>query len=163
MTKLSQLSKDEISQRFDILRRQETLFYACGDYLSIEYQAKMRRLDNKDNRLFNSTTTSIECSSSTKTRINECWREKICEWSFQVIDHFDYNREIVSISLNYLDRYLSVCVVNRKKFQLAAVTCLYLALKLYGSSSLKISSFVELSRGYFSGDHIIAMESAILR
>ena len=163
MTLLSHLSKDDISQRFAIFCRQESLFYACGDYLSTEYQAKMRRLDNKNTRLFNSTIASIECSSSTKTRINECWREKICEWTFQVIDHFDYNREIASISLNYLDRYLSVCVVNRKKFQLAAVTCLYLALKLHGSSSLKISSFVELSRGYFSEDHIVAMESAILR
>ena len=35
------------------------------------------------------------------------WREKICQWSYNVVDHFDLPREIVSISLNYFDRYMA--------------------------------------------------------
>ena len=163
MTLPPSLSKDEISERFAIFRQQEVTVYSCKDYLSAEYQGMIHHSNNRNTWSFNSEMNSIESSISAKTSINECWRDKICEWSFQVIDHFDFNREIVSISLNYLDRYLSVCVVNKKKFQLAAVTCLYIALKLYGSSSLKITSFVELSRGYFTVDHIVAMEDAILR
>lgn len=172
MTLPSDLSKDDISERFAIFRKQETTVYACGDYLSAEHQAQAKTLHSNNNLVNGNVshtmnpsefTVSSSSSSSSKTGINEFWREKICEWSFQVIDHFDFSREIVSISLNYLDRYLSVCIVNKKKFQLAAVTCIYIALKLYGSSSLKISSFVELSRGYFTVDHIIAMEDSILR
>ncbi len=35
------------------------------------------------------------------------WREKICQWSYNVVDHFDLPREIVSISLNFFDRYMA--------------------------------------------------------
>lgn len=90
------------------------------------------------------------------------WREKICEWTFQIVDHFDINREIASISLNYLDRYLGKRTVNRKMFQLAAMTSLYLAIKLYEPAPLRMSSFIELSRGYFKTEHIALMESSIL-
>jgi len=34
------------------------------------------------------------------------WRRKICQWSFRVIDHFRLDREIVSVGMNLLDRFL---------------------------------------------------------
>mmetsp|Transcript_4162 Transcript_4162/g.4724 ORF Transcript_4162/g.4724 Transcript_4162/m.4724 type:complete len:321 (-) Transcript_4162:1343-2305(-) len=157
----------DIQDRFDAIRKQESTVYRCEDYLSPEFQSRQARefaTNNRNPNIFASGMSSTSSSSSSsRSGINELWREKICEWSYQVIDHFDFNREIVSISLDYLDRYLSTRPVNRKIFQLAAMTTLYLAIKLYESSSLKMSSFIELSRGYFSTEHIIAMEGAILR
>ena len=154
-----------LEDAFDAIRRQESKFYQCRDYLSPEFQAELaKEVANSPNlHIFASGLSSNSSSSSlSKTGINECWREKICEWSYQVIDHFDFNREIVSISLSYLDRYVSTRPVNRKVFQLAAMTSLFLAIKLYEPSNLKMSSFIELSRGYFSTEHIVAMEEAIL-
>ncbi len=162
-------TKADIGDRFAAIRHQESVVYTCQDYLSSEFQARQAK------EVANDSSDSSECqftsglssgsltSSSSRTGINECWREKICEWSYQVIDHFDFNREIVAISLSYLDRYLSTRPVNRKIFQLAAMTSLYLAIKLYEPSNLRMSSFIELSRGYFSTEHIVAMEEAILR
>jgi len=43
------------------------------------------------------------------------------------------------------------------------MTSLYIAVKLYESGGLRPSSFVELSRGFFTEDHVIAMEETILR
>jgi len=100
--------------------------------------------------------------NSVNCGVNEDWRSKICEWSYQVIDHFDYDRDIVAVSLNYLDRYLSRCPVNKRTFQLVAMTCLYMACKLYDSRKLCMASFIELSRGYFSEEHMTAMEESIL-
>ena len=95
--------------------------------------------------------------------MNEIWREKICEWSYQVVDHFDFSRETVNVSLSYLDRFLASRPANKKFFQLAAMTSLYIAVKLYEPGILTPASFVELSRGFFTEDHVTAMEESILR
>jgi hypothetical protein len=116
------------------------------------------------------------------------WRRKICQWSFKVIDHFRLDREVVSCAMNIFDRYLAVRTksfdldscpcqacqrsVDSRTFQLTAMTSLYLAIKMYSDNSdehlspyrkLRLTSFVELSRGQFSATDITEMESSILR
>lgn len=39
--------------------------------------------------------------------IHGAWREKICQWSYNVVDHYKLPREIVSISINYFDRFMA--------------------------------------------------------
>lgn len=92
------------------------------------------------------------------------------------MDHFGFDREVVSIALDYLDRVIanntqkSGASVPRKEFQLVAVTSLYLAIKLHGETDakegaprkLRITAFVELSRGLFSVETIETMERSIL-
>ena len=39
--------------------------------------------------------------------INENWRQKIAEWVFKVVDLLKFDREVVSITLNYLDRVIA--------------------------------------------------------
>ena len=104
-----------------------------------------------------------QASSSSNSQINELWREKICEWCYQVVDHFDFNREVVSVAMSYLDRYLATRTVNRRIFQLAAMTALYLAIKLYEPGKLRMSSLIDLSRGYFMAEHIVTMEDSMLQ
>jgi len=62
-----------------------------------------------------------------------------------------------------LDRYLATRTVNRRIFQLAAMTALYLAIKLFEPGKLRMSSLIELSRGYFLAEHIVAMEDSMLQ
>lgn len=158
--------QDQIASLCD----QESNGYQCGDYLSLEFQLK-RQAElgcswNKTDTFHSLPTPSCNSDSLDSTnasgKINECWREKICEWAYQVIDHFDFNREVVAISLSYLDRFLCTREVNKKVFQLAAMTSLYMAIKLYEPSTLRMSSFIELSRGYFTVEHIISMEETLL-
>lgn len=125
-----------------------------------------------------------------RTPLDE-WRRKICQWSFRVIDHFRLDREVVSVGMNILDRFLvayqpkgesnkkascpcPACKrsVDGEMYQLAAMTCIYLAIKLHvdnGSDDeysrrkhFKLSTFAELSRGLFSADDIINMERVVL-
>jgi lipoyl(octanoyl) transferase len=75
-----------------------------------------------------------------------------------VVDHFDFSREVVSISISFLDRYLSVRAVDKRLFQLAAMTSLYMTIKIYERGTLSMASMIDLSRGFFMVEHMAAME-----
>ncbi len=154
---------EEIPDLFKVMRHQEDTIYTCPDYLSEEFQQKQAKEISNNPNLFFPSGMSSTSSTSSCTGINEVWREKICEWCYQVVDHFDFNRQVVAIALNYLDRYLALRPVNRKIFQLAAMTCLFIAIKMNESKVLSLSAFLSLSRGYFQAEHVLAMEHAILR
>lgn len=152
----------DLLDRLDALLGQELLSYRTEDYLAPGYQQRLQ-LETADDENISLASFSVSSCSTSSSGINEVWREKKCEWSYQVVDHFDFSREIVSISIHYLDRYLATRVVNKKLFQLAAMTTLYLAIKLYEPGTVSMKSMIELSRGYFLVDQMAAMEMAILR
>ena len=147
-------SDEIIVDHIDVMLKKESISYYCPclDYISVNMT-----------------------SQATIEQVNESWRRKICLWSFELVDHFGFDREVVSIALNYLDRVIANTikttnsVVSRKEFQLVAVTTLYLAIKLHGERDadkgfprkLRIEAFVELSRGVFSIENLVAKEREI--
>ena len=153
---------EEISDRIKILRQNEATTYKIPDYLSAEWQRKLIDLTLAAHPDSESARQQAE-GSSERSYINELWREKICEWCYQVVDHFDFSREVVAVALAYLDQYLSTRTVNRRIFQLAAMTALYLAIKLYEPGKLRMASLIDLSRGYFVADHVSTMEESMLQ
>jgi Cyclin, N-terminal domain len=114
---------------------------------------------------------------NSKERVSESWRRKLCEWCYEVVDHFTYDREVVSFALSYLDRAaarkseLTDDPLPKRDYQRLAVTSLYMAIKLHGETDEKdgprrklgIKVFVELSRGFFDRDAIEATERSILQ
>mmetsp|Transcript_10324 Transcript_10324/g.15178 ORF Transcript_10324/g.15178 Transcript_10324/m.15178 type:complete len:328 (+) Transcript_10324:177-1160(+) len=127
----------------------------------------------------------VEDANTTKNnQRNECWRRKICEWLFQVVDHCEFDRQVVFIALNYLDRTASAAIkteghsIDEKKFQLLATTCFYIAMKLHSTKDnsdlqdltaddmpqckLRITEFVQLSRGLFAVAALEEKEREIL-
>ena len=172
----------DISRRLVAMRAQETANYVVPDYLAAEWQLKLKEATEAVTAMPRNGTGATtgrragttpgsshaggggsSSSTSNNTQINELWREKICEWCYQVVDHFDFNREVVSVTMSYLDRYLATRTVNRRIFQLAAMTALYLAIKLFEPGKLRMSSLIDLSRGYFMAEHIVTMEDSMLQ
>lgn len=149
----------DLKERLEVLLSQETGQYRQVDYVGQKLPRDKRAQIEATNSVCNNTSNT----SPSLDDVNARWREKICEWSYQVVDHFDFSREIVCISLSYLDRFLSVRRADQKIFQLAAMTTLYIAIKLYEPGTLKISSLIKLSRGYFTAAHVRSMEKTILR
>jgi Cyclin, N-terminal domain len=136
-----------------LLAQEESSYGPCLDYLS-----------------------AIQTSNDSVDRVSEAWRRKLCEWCYEVVDHFGFDREVVSIALNYLDRVVAVrtessqSAIPKREFQLFAVTSLYTAIKIHGENDnvqgprrkLRIDAFVELSRGFFQVEVIEAMERELL-
>ena len=100
-------------------------------------------------------------SSGKSTKIGP-WRKRIASWMYDVVDHFSYDRNIVNISLRYIDQYVSYLlanssrvgsqVVKRRHFQLIAVTSLYLAIKIHGEL---------IEEDPISGEHFDVIESLL--
>lgn len=85
-----------------------------------------------------------------------------------MVDHFDFPRDIVSACMSFLDRYLANHLakhdegIPKHAFQLLAMTCLYVAVKLDQPRMLSLETMAHLSRGTFSNSQMKAMEMDIL-
>jgi len=133
-------SLDDVADRVRVMiHLEESPTYRCGDYLF------RRRAEKND------------------VEIDTLCREKMCEWSYRVVDHFHASREIVSIAFSYLDRFVDRCSCDRTAFKLAAMTAIYMATKIFNSREISMSSLAELSRGEFSLKHIEEMEGILLK
>lgn len=134
------LELDEVSdQVMAMMLQEESATYKCRDYL------ERRKAESKN------------------IQIDSLCREKMCEWSFRVVDHFHASREIVAIAFSYLDRFVDRCCCDRTAFKLAAMTSVYMATKIFNSREISIRSLAELSRGEFDMQHIGEMETIILQ
>jgi len=188
----------DASERLQVLLTQEATFYKTSDYLSRMQSGKPIGPDsihasgedsasspgspNKKRKSLSSISeetvkdpsppgnSSVDGSSN--SHINKHWREKICEWAYQVVDHFDLHREVVSIAMSHLDRYLAAfpSPVDKNFFQLLAMTCLYLSIKLNEYKHLLIpgsrssmETILQLSRGFFTLDQMEKMEYDLLQ
>lgn len=94
-------------------------------------------------------------------------REKMAAWCYQVVDFCKFNRETVEIAMNYLDRFLmtpagQTAMADRKVYQLAAMTCLYSAVKIHEPEAMDPKLVSNLSRGTYTPEEVESMEACIL-
>lgn len=156
----------DIFDQLETMMHQEVTTYKTVDYLSPGFQQKLaieEETKQPVGALCDAVDDSSSSSSSSPRGITERWREKMCEWCYQVVDHFDFSREVVSIAMHYLDRYLAKRLVNKRIFQLAAMVSLSLAVKLFEPCKLCMSSMIELSRGHFTVKQMEAMELSLMK
>lgn len=111
-----------------------------------------------------STCSNSVVDESTLSQLNSSWREKICHWSFNVVDHFDLSREVVAVSMSLFDRYLATrnnkC--NGSIALLSSLTTLHIAIKVHEVRKIKLTTLANLSRGQFGPKHIEEMEWKVL-
>ena len=62
-------------------------------------------------------------------------RHQIIQWFYKLVDYFDYDREVAAISIDLLDRFVllqnSFKTFTADRYKVIAMTCLYLAVKIY--------------------------------
>lgn len=152
------ISTVEQMDRFQILLEQEVSTYRFTDYLSPSFQ-----LDCFDD---SSTSTAFDDQDARNlSRKKTFWRNKILAWMYHIVDQHDLDRELVEISMNYMDRYLAEQPIHDSLgFQLVGMTSLYLAIKIFRHEGrgASISSFVKLSRGTYIEEDFTLMEQSIL-
>ena len=143
-----------------MIMQEESGKYRCLDYLNTtDPHVSVYQLINKPD-----LTLSTRNGYGLNARIDEYCREQIVEWSFRVVDYFRIDREVVAVSLSFLDRFLASCICDRTSFKLAATTTLHLAVKLLYPCKLgDLGILSDLSRGEFDMRDVSQMEAVILR
>lgn len=140
----------DTQERLAVMRRQEESIYCCSDY-------------------FDQLSSTAENHNGDSNGIDPLCRFKMAQWSFQVIDFIQFSRETVSISMNYLDRFLcsgsprAVQVLNcRREYQLASMTALFMAIKINEPIMIDMVMLTELSKGIYTKEDFKQMETDIL-
>ena len=108
-------------------------------------------------------------SDCSDIEIDDTCRSKMCEWVYQVVDCTRLQRETAAVSMSYLDRFMCTsspsalrASLDRKEYQLVALTTLYIATKIFEPFAMDASLVSRLSRGLHSTEEIIALEYEIL-
>jgi hypothetical protein len=109
-----------------------------------------------------------DTTPTTTPIVDEDCRSKMVAWSYQVVDYLKFQRETVEISMNSLDRYMATADGRRLHsntcaYQLAAMTCLYTAVKIHEPEAMDPQLVSNLSRGTYSPTQIEHMEVALLQ
>ena len=82
---------------------------------------------------------------------NLVWREKVSQWCYDVADHLGESRDVVYLAMNVLDRYCVVRssssrVLNERDYEIAAMTALFLAVRVTGITTLELPQVMRMSR-----------------
>mmetsp|Transcript_24771 Transcript_24771/g.59733 ORF Transcript_24771/g.59733 Transcript_24771/m.59733 type:complete len:315 (+) Transcript_24771:140-1084(+) len=139
------LSKDTIAsaESLSAMMQMEQTTYTCSDYLN---------RPSPDNII-----------------VIESDRLKIVDWCYAIIDQCNFDRETVAIAVDIIDRFLSKpsviardALADRKKYQLLAISALYIAIKTNELMAVGSDFFAAMSQGVYSVEDIETMEMSIL-
>lgn len=147
---------------FDTLRAMQSqeVAYAKRDFLS-EFQTTSSSSSNSGG---NGNGRMMDLD------IDRDCRDKMCEWTYQIIDFCKFDRESVEIAMNYLDRFLLTrsesatrALHDRSVYQLASMSALYTAVKIHEPQALNPTVVSQLSRNTYSTQQIEEMEASMLQ
>jgi hypothetical protein len=138
-----QMDYSDVADRIHVMRLQEESTYKHIDYFNQELHEAPPAAD-------------------------ENCRENMARWCYEVIALYKLRRETVAISMSYLDRFMAtpegaVALLDNNIYQLAAITTLYMAIKLFEPGMVELSWLSkELVDGRYMEAEFIEMEIKIL-
>ncbi len=165
------LSRMVIMDRLNVMKRQEcSAFYRVDDYLLGKAPNTTNTDDHPHDDLTTSSSSSSNNNSGSISYIDAWCRFKMVQWFFSVVDFLHFDRGTVCIAMSYLDRFLSSkesararrVAEDRKEYQLAAMTALYMAIKLFEPEVIDITQLAGLSRGCYECSDFSRMECDML-
>lgn len=91
-----------------------------------------------------------------------CWREKVAQWCYDVIDHLGEKRELAYVAMNILDRFNNYRPVDERCYEVEAMSALFLAVRIAGSGNLSLHLLVSMSKENISQRDIIAIGKSMI-
>ncbi|KAL7532045.1 hypothetical protein ACHAXR_004394 [Thalassiosira sp. AJA248-18] len=111
----------------------------------------------------------LQSSACNNEDIDEACRKSMVVWCQQLQKALKLSPQTVWITISFFDRYLSSskgksqeALENQYKFQLAAITSFYIAVKIYEPVELDVATLAKLCKGYYEESKILSMETDIL-
>nr|ATL75340.1 cyclin D-like protein [Diachasma muliebre] len=107
----------------------ETTETECRAYADPALLGDERVLQNllKTEERYAPSSSYFEC---VQRDISPLMRKIVAEWMLEVCEEQKCQAEVFPLSMNYLDRFLSICPIRKSQLQLLGTACLLLASKL---------------------------------
>ncbi|CAN1176078.1 CYCA1-1 [Linum perenne] len=126
----------------------------CGT-IACDIYKHLRASENKKRP----TTDFME---RTQTDIDASMRAILIDWLVEVAEEYELVPDTLYLAVNYIDRYLSGNVINRKRLQLLGVACMMIAAKYEEICAPHAGQFCFITDNTYFKDELLEMESAVL-
>lgn len=94
--------------------------------------------------------------------ITEKMRTILVDWLVEIHKQFDLAPETLYLTINIIDRFLSVKAIPRRELQLLGIGALLIASKYEEIWAPEVNDLVRISDRAYSHDQVLAMEKTIL-
>lgn len=94
-------------------------------------------------------------------------RGRMLSFFYNLMERIDSHRETAEVAISYLDRFLASplgaqALRNKKLFQVASTTCLYVAVKIHELAAITPTLLADLSHGIFTAKEVEEMELILM-
>lgn len=98
-----------------------------------------------------------------QTDVNAKMRAILVDWLVEVAEEYKLCADTLYLTVNYIDRFLSLHVVQRSHLQLVGVACMWLASKYEEIYPPNVSDFCYITDNTYSKEQMVTMEETILK
>ena len=135
-------------------RQEEDRYYTC-DFFNLESE-ELRDLRQSCFKATGKKPADAGC------------RRVMFSWMLRLVSFFHMSQETVVHAMDYLDRYLPTkagqkALVHRNEFQLTAICCLYISVKIHSSTAVSPKFLEQLSSREYTVTQLEEMELKILQ
>ncbi|KAK9299384.1 hypothetical protein QLX08_007558 [Tetragonisca angustula] len=139
----------------------ETTDTECRAYADPVLLDDDRVLQNllKTEERYSPSTSYFEC---VQTEVSPPMRKVVAEWMLEVCEEQKCQDEVFPLSMNYVDRFLSICPIKKSQLQLLGTACLLLASKLREPSPLTVEVLVFYTDNSITTDDLWSWEQLVV-
>jgi Cyclin, N-terminal domain len=172
MRPLSSVDTETVVSSIQAMRHTELLYRPVDYFYRFQQEMSLHNINNNNN---SNNEDDYSLPSPNYGHVDLECRSKMCDWCAQIVDHCQFHRETVWITMNLLDRFMAASTTtttpmgttntilkDRGMYQLAAMTCLYTAIKIHEPIAISAGSMANLSKGVHSQRQLEDMESTLL-
>lgn len=87
----------------------------------------------------------------------------LVDWLIEVAEEYKLLSDTLYLSISYIDRFLSLSVLNRQKLQLLGVSAMLIASKYEEISPPHVEDFCYITDNTYTKEEVVKMESNILK
>lgn len=95
--------------------------------------------------------------------MNAKMRAILVDWLVEVAEEYKLCADTLYLSVNYIDRFLSIHPVQRSNLQLVGISCMWIASKYEEIYPPNVNDFCYITDNTYSKEQMVNMEELVLK